>query len=83
MLAIVVNRCNQRDARLTAEAQKAIADAADGNHEESEVNVRLRILLELQTTLCTEYRYVRSLTTALVLRFDIYPPAKETHTLPS
>lgn len=54
MHAIVVNRCNRRDTRLAAEADKAIAaHAAD----EDEADIRLKTLLELQTILCTEYRY--------------------------
>jgi hypothetical protein len=83
MLTIVANRCDRRDTRLAAEAQRAIAYATDNDHKESEVNVRLRIQLELQTILCTEYRYVQSSTTVLVLGSDIYPPAKEMHTSPS
>ena len=54
--AAVVNRHRQRDTRLTAEAQNAIAA-----HRGTGVNVirrRLKTLLALETILCTEYRYV-------------------------
>jgi len=58
MRVIVVNHCNQRDAKLAAEAQKAIdAHTADEDHGGKKVNIRLKTLLELQTILCTEYRY--------------------------
>ena len=77
MLMIVVNRCNQRDARLVAESQEAIVHVTDGDHEESGINARLRILLELETILCMEYRYVQLFTVALVLGFDNLPPPKE------
>jgi len=58
MHATVVNRCNQRDAQLAAEAQEIVnTHTTDGDYEGSEANVRLKVLLELQTVLCTEYRY--------------------------
>jgi len=52
--AIVVNRCNQRDVRLAAEANQAIAaHVANGGYV---VHVGLKTQLELQTILCVEYR---------------------------
>ena len=55
IFTIVVNRCNQRDTQLAAEAE----EAAEGDNEGGGVNRRLKIDLELQTILCAEYRYVR------------------------
>jgi len=58
MRAIVVNRCNQCDAKLAAEAQSVVdAHTAGRDYGGSEANIRLKTLLELQTILCTEYRY--------------------------
>lgn len=55
--ALVVNRLQQRDSRLAAEATKVVYGyVADGAPEATVVYVRLKTLLELQTILCTEYR---------------------------
>ena len=62
-----MNRHRQCDTRLTAEAQNAIAA-----HSGTGVNVirrRLKMLLALETTLCTEYRYVCPLTAVVISRF--------------
>ena len=65
--AIVVNRHRQRDIRLITEARNAIAThSMDRGPEAGDVSVRLSILLELHTVLCTEYRYVWSPTAAAV-----------------
>jgi len=70
MLAAVVNRNIQRDIRLTTEAEKAIdAYMADRGPGASETSVSLSTLLELQTILCTEYRYVQSLTVTVISPF--------------
>ena len=62
IFAAVVNRHNQRDIQLAAEADKAIvAHMNDRGPGASEVSVRLSTLLELQTILCTEYRYAWSI----------------------
>ena len=60
---LIVDRCNQRDMRLAIEAQRAvISTVVNGGHGGSR---RLNTLLELQTVLCTEYRYVHSLLTRI------------------
>jgi hypothetical protein len=68
--------------RLAAEAEKAIAvHTADGGPGASEVYIRLKTILELQTILCTEYRYARlpTVTSNSVLIHFV----EEIHTLPS
>lgn len=56
ILAIILNRCNQRDTQLAAEAEEAIIAQEDGNYEGGETQRGLKIHLELQTILCAEYR---------------------------
>ena len=70
---LIVDRCNQRDMRLAIEAQRAvISTVANGGHGGSR---RLNTLLELQTVLCTEYRYVRSSLTRIWLwHLTLYTP---------
>ena len=65
--AAIVNRYRQRDTRLAAEAQNVIAaHGASTSYAEHKMRIRLTILLELETILCTEYRYVRSFTVAAI-----------------
>ena len=60
MISVVVtNRYMQRDMRLFAEADRVIAaNTVDGSPEANETHIGLSVQLELQTILCTEYRYV-------------------------
>ena len=63
----VVNCHRQRDTWLTAEAQNAIAA-----HSGTGVNVirrRVKMLLTLETILCTEYGYVCPLMAVVISRF--------------
>ena len=49
----------QCDVRLAAEAERAIAEyTAGGGPTTNRTEIMLKTHLELQTILCTEYRYV-------------------------
>lgn len=55
---LIVNRHGQRDLRLVTEARKVIAESRANNSGPSRTEIVLKMHLELQTILCTEYRYV-------------------------
>lgn len=60
MHTVITNRHRERDIRLTAEADKAVvARMANRGSGTSDDRIELNIQLELQTLLCTEYRYTR------------------------
>ena len=78
VLTIVMNHHHTRDARLTLEANGAIAARATGGDSGgNNVYVTLKTQLELQTILCTEYRYVWSSTPYPIPAF--ISPIKGTH----
>jgi hypothetical protein len=55
----IVDQHTQRDMRLTAEAEDAIAESAvSGGPTVDRNEIVLRTRLKVQTILCTEYRYV-------------------------
>lgn len=55
---IIVDRCSKRDQRLIMEAEAVIAKSVADKDQESKTEIVLKTHLELQTVLCTEYRYV-------------------------
>ena len=66
----MANRLQKRDERLAAEAAKVIGEhVADRAPEATVAYVRLKILLEVQTILCTEYRFVCLPIKALIMMF--------------
>ena len=59
VFTFIVNRQMRRDIQLTAEAELVVAESTAGmGPGANQAEVVLRIHLELQTILCTEYRYV-------------------------
>ena len=59
MHGVITTRHVQRDMRLIAEADRvANAVGGGGSHGTGVAHMRLSTQLELQTILCTEYRYV-------------------------
>jgi hypothetical protein len=59
---LVADRHRQLDTRLTAEVESIIAASmADRGPGACQINFALGVQLELQTILCTEYRYIRKL----------------------
>ena len=64
----IINHHIQRDIRLTLVAREAIvARRADRGSGVREIRIRLNTHLELQTTLCAEYRYAWSLRLCLIV----------------
>ena len=58
IFGVVVNRHHQRDVQLTAEARRVIAARTSNMGPGARKDyIRFKTRLELQTLLCTEYRY--------------------------
>ena len=68
IFALVVHRCQQRDARLVAEAAEAVGShmMVDGTPRTNAAYAGLKTQLELETILCTEYRCAWSPSVAFV-----------------
>lgn len=61
MFAVIKNRCRQRDMRLAAEANRAVAaQIAERGPGANNTHIQLKTQLELQKILQTEYRYVQT-----------------------
>ena len=58
MCAVIISRHRQHDMQLTVEAEKAIVTHAADSGRLDNLHAKLNIQLELETTLCSEYRYV-------------------------